>query len=158
MRILRTIHRYRARSWSERGAFVMAAVSLLIIRTALFVLPFRRVVSLVERLAGRRQRFAPSRAAVEAAARASAETMIWAVDAAGRRLFPAKPCLPQALAVLYGLRRRRLPAELRIGVARDSESGLLAHAWVDSEGKTVIGDLPAAGTYTPLPPLGLDRP
>ncbi len=84
--------------------------------------------------------------------------MIWAVGAAGRRLFPEKPCLPQALAVLYGLRRRQLPAELRIGVARDSESGLLAHAWVDSEGKTVIGDLPAAGTYTPLPPLGLDRP
>ncbi len=83
--------------------------------------------------------------------------MIWAVDAAGRRLFPEKPCLPQALVVLYGLRRRQLPAELRIGVARDSESGLLAHAWVDSEGKTVIGDLPTAGTYTPLPPLGLDR-
>ena len=150
MRILRTIHRFRERSWSERGAFVKATAGLLIIRTALFVLPFRRVVGFVERLAERKQHFGASRA--------SAETMIWAVDAAGRRLFPEKPCLPQALAVLYGLRRRRLPAELRIGVARDSESGLLAHAWVDSEGKTVIGDLPTAGTYTPLPPLGLDRP
>ena len=150
MRILRTIHRFRQRSWSERGAFVSATAGLVVIRTALLVLPFRRVVALVERLAGRRHHFG--------AFHSSAETMIWAADAAGRRLFPEKPCLPQALVVLYGLRRRQLPAELRIGVARDSDAGLMAHAWVDSAGKTVIGDLPTSGSYIPLPPLGIDRP
>lgn len=42
-------------------------------------------------------------------------------------------CLRQSLALWWLLRRRGIPAELRIGVRKDGDA-LLAHAWVEQEG------------------------
>ena len=45
-------------------------------------------------------------------------------------------CLRQSLALWWLLRRRGIPAELRIGVHKD-EGELQAHAWVDYKDKPV---------------------
>jgi len=47
-------------------------------------------------------------------------------------------CLRQSLVVWFLLRRRGLPAELRIG-ARKVEDRLEAHAWVESNGLCLDG-------------------
>lgn len=52
---------------------------------------------------------------------------------AGRHGLYANTCLRQALAVQWWLRRRGLPARLRIG-ARRTGDGLDAHAWVELAG------------------------
>jgi hypothetical protein len=45
-------------------------------------------------------------------------------------------CLPQAVVLARMLRARGLPADIRIGVARNAE-GLKAHAWVELEGRAL---------------------
>jgi hypothetical protein len=51
-------------------------------------------------------------------------------------------CLQRSLVLWWYLRRRGLDADLRIGVRRDRQSGLLDfHAWIEHAGK-VINDRP----------------
>ena len=76
-----------------------------------------------------------------------------AVSAAGRRMLREKPCLTQALAALVLYKQQGYPAHLRIGVAKDEEGKLKAHAWVESEGRIAIGKLRDLSDYTVLPDL-----
>jgi len=71
----------------------------------------------------------------------------WAVAVAARYI-PACKCLVQAIAGRNLLASYGFPADIHIGVAKDSKNWLSAHAWVEVEGKTVIGGDTAA--YAPL--------
>jgi hypothetical protein len=55
---------------------------------------------------------------------------------------PYASCLTQALAVrtLLGLKGQN--SQLKIGVDRDEDGKFLAHAWVEIDGKIIIGKLP----------------
>lgn len=66
------------------------------------------------------------------------ERVVWAVRAASARI-PRATCLTQALAVRLMLQRRGLPALLRIGVARSAEKGVEGHAWIECQGRIIIG-------------------
>lgn len=80
------------------------------------------------------------------------QRIVWAVTAASR-VVPRATCLPQALATQTLLARRGYPAQLRIGVAK-SDAGLLeAHAWVESDGQVVVGNVRNLARYSRLPPL-----
>ena len=57
------------------------------------------------------------------------------VRIAGRHVPTNGSCLRQSLLVWWLLRRRGLPAELRIGVSQSG--GFAAHAWVELEGQPV---------------------
>ena len=67
------------------------------------------------------------------------DQVVWAATTVGRRVLDDGPCLAQALAVQFLLKRRRLPAELCIGVTKDTSGKLVAHAWVETNGQVVIG-------------------
>jgi hypothetical protein len=77
------------------------------------------------------------------------ERVAWAVEAMSRHTPGVKTCLTQALATHVLLARRGHPALLRIGVAKGEQEQFQAHAWVESEGKVVIGGS-ESGRYTPL--------
>lgn len=75
----------------------------------------------------------------------SARRLGWGVEVAARRgPWPAN-CLQRSLVLWFLLRRRGLPAELRIGVRRTPDTGtggpLLFHAWVEQDG-VVLNDAP----------------
>ena len=57
---------------------------------------------------------------------------------------PGGSCLRQSLAAAHVLRRRQ--PKLRFGVARDPVRGLLAHAWLEVEGRAATNP----GYYKPL--------
>lgn len=61
-------------------------------------------------------------------------------------------CLQRSLALAWVLNERGVPAEMRIGVGRDSpEEALLFHAWVEVDGK-VVNDSPDIGErFAPFP-------
>ena len=82
----------------------------------------------------------------------SADRLAWAVRAVARRLpTPWRGCLPQAVAVRAMLARRGLPARLVIGVRRTAAAGPLeAHAWVESDGRVVVGWLADLPSFLPL--------
>jgi len=71
----------------------------------------------------------------------------WAVAVAARYI-PGSKCLVQALAGRKLLACYGFSSTVHIGVAKDSKNWLNAHAWVDANGKTVIGGDTAA--YAPL--------
>ena len=85
------------------------------------------------------------------------EQVVWAVTVASQYV-PAATCLTQALAAQVLLSRLGHPASLRIGVSRDEAGEFQAHAWVECQGRVVIGGVQALSRFTPLPPLDGERP
>jgi hypothetical protein len=85
----------------------------------------------------------------------SADRIAWAVSVASRYV-PAATCLPQALAVRMLLQQQGYPARLHIGVAKGEGGQLEAHAWVESEGRVVVGNSQDLSRYTPLPSLEVE--
>ena len=83
----------------------------------------------------------------------SSHRVAWAVEAASRHMPGAKACLTQAFAAQVLLARRGYPALLHIGVAKGERGQFRAHAWVESEGKVIIGGL-GLEDFTPLTTLG----
>lgn len=79
----------------------------------------------------------------------SVEQIVWAISRA-QRLVPGASCLVQALAAERLLRESGHPARVCIGVQKTEHSSLQAHAWVEVDGRRVIGDSPEL-SYVPLP-------
>jgi hypothetical protein len=58
-------------------------------------------------------------------------------------------CLKQALALCAVLARRGIQTQVFIGAARATEGQLDAHAWLECQGKVLLGE-PAPGRYSTL--------
>ena len=65
--------------------------------------------------------------------------LVWLVEVAGRHSPVNATCLKKALVLSWLLRRRGIPTELRIGVARQEGGLVKAHAWLDCDGQAVLG-------------------
>jgi hypothetical protein len=101
------------------------------VRAALWLLPFSRVLGLVD---GR-------------AARAGRPASAWQgpgdVDRAVRSaatFVPKSTCLVRAFAGRVLLARAGRRSGLRLGVARRGAADIAAHAWLECEDGTVVGD------------------
>jgi len=139
---LRSLERFLHLPAADRALLVRSVLWLGAARLALWLLPFR----VVRRLLGRAAR--PT-----STAGATTERITWAM-AVAQRFVPRATCLPQALAAEALLTRGGHRAELRIGVIKTDEGRLVAHAWVESGGRVVVGQLHSGlSQYTPLPPL-----
>ena len=78
----------------------------------------------------------------------SADRIVWAVRSAAR-FVPGSTCLVQALAAQALLMRYGYRTLLTIGVAKNENNRLGAHAWVTCEDEVLIGGHEAAN-YTAL--------
>lgn len=121
---------------------IEATVVLVVVRLALWLVPFRWLWLLLRRME-RQPRVSsssdPQRGARIATAVAQASAAV-----------PRATCLVQAVASVVLLRWHSLPATLRIGVDK-SGAQLAAHAWVESCGAIVIGGTAAElARYRPL--------
>jgi len=85
--------------------------------------------------------------------RPSAQHIAWAIKVASGYL-PKATCLPRALAAQVLLTQCTYPAGLQIGVARNENGTLEAHAWVTSENGIIIGDVADPDRFVQLLPLG----
>ena len=67
--------------------------------------------------------------------------------------YPNTTCLKKSLILLRLLRKRGIPAELRLGV-RKVDDDFSAHAWIECAGRTLL-DGGTAHLYStlPLPPI-----
>jgi hypothetical protein len=81
----------------------------------------------------------------------SPDRIVWAVIVASQYI-PRATCLAQALAAQILLARECYQSNLRIGVAKGDKDQLEAHAWLESDGKVLIGGS-GINRYTVLPPL-----
>src|SRR5579862_7931274 len=114
---------------AERRLLIEAAALLAAIRLGLWVLPFQTLRRLLAKIT------AGTPASVHHPDRIAVQVM-----AAGRCWPGAHTCLSEALATQVLLGRYGHQALLRIGVRKDEQGGLSAHAWVENQGRVVIGD------------------
>jgi hypothetical protein len=75
--------------------------------------------------------------------------VVEAVRRASRHV-PRATCLTQAIASEIMLARHGHSSNLRIGVTKDAKGVFGAHAWLEVQGRVVIGDVDLEN-YTVLP-------
>ena len=128
---MRRLRRFLALASSDRRLLFRAALWLGLVRAGLWVLPFQDLLDrLMSPVPGRES---------SPAAPVAADRIGWAVLTASRYVPGARACLPRALATTILLRRAGLPAQLRLGLARGEDGRAEAHAWVESEGRVIMG-------------------
>ena len=116
----------------ERWLFVKVFLLLEFVRLGLWLLPFRTLLRLLSRVSeGPKE---PS-----STDRPSPEEIAWSVEVASRHSPGVKTCLTQALAAQVLLTRHGYPAFVHLGVLRGKQEQFQAHAWVESEGRIVVG-------------------
>jgi hypothetical protein len=146
--VIELVGKLRGTSPVRRRALRHALPAVVLLRVALTVVPFRsaqRLVARSARMPGHRNRSL------------SEDDLAWAVETASRRV-PRATCLTQALALQLLLNREGRPSELRLGVAKRTDGGLEAHAWLESGGRILIGGGSHASRFTPLPELPEPEP
>ena len=144
---MRRLARFLALPSAEQRLVLAAACLLAGVRLGLWILPFRRVHGAVGALASRPRPRAPSGPTIE--------RIVWAVGAANC-LVPRTTCLVRALAAQALLGRHGHTSELRLGVAGGAGRAFEAHAWLEHDGRVLIGG-PVEARYAPLPALGSSR-
>jgi hypothetical protein len=141
--MVRPITRFFRLPATDRSLLLRSLTLVTAARLALWVLPFNVARGFVAKRTARRA----------LSVRPQVERIGWAVSLANR-LVPRGTCLTQALAAEALLLRSGYPAEFRIGVVKTGENRLEAHAWVESSGHLVVGELTQGlSAYSPLPPL-----
>lgn len=119
-----------------------AAVTLLLARVAVRVVPAARVFGWARRPPRQVRRFAADEIG----------WVLWAIDAATAKFRTETLCLPRALATHAMLRRRGITSRVCLGVARQQDK-LAAHAWVEvGDDRTVAS--PGSGAFTRLAEFG----
>ena len=75
---------------------------------------------------------------------------------AAARVVPGRTCLTDALAADVMLCRRGHPSTLRLGVRKHAGAAVPveAHAWVESDGAIVAGELATLDEYSLFPNTG----
>jgi hypothetical protein len=127
--------------WQNWGLLLYSGTLTATVRVGLSLSSLSRVTKALRQLA----RTLPERTGATPQYRLRAA---WAARAVGTRFLPDRPCLTQALVLQYLLLRRGDDAaQLRIGVTKDKDGGLQAHAWVDRNGRVLIGGTDAPDMY-----------
>jgi hypothetical protein len=131
----------------NRRRLLLEAWSLVVLsRLSLWTLPKRTV---------KRALSASSPTPGSDAPQESIEQLMWAVSAAARRV-PRASCLTQAIAATTLLARHGHRSTLRLGVRKDEQNRLHAHAWVESGERVVLGG--TVDDFVTLPANGLQLP
>lgn len=77
----------------------------------------------------------------------SIEKIVWAVNSTSPYV-PKASCLTRSLVARILFKQNGYKSEIKIGVAKDENGKLNAHAWVEIDDKTVIGG--SQIEYTPI--------
>ena len=142
---MKKLHKFLRLPSADRRLLVKSILLLGAVRLGLRLLPFQTSRRLLARMV-------PPTSELQKVDQAPIDQVIWAVTVASR-FVPAATCLAQAMATEVLLSHCGHPASLRIGVARSEEGQFQAHAWVECQGRTVIGGSEDHTRYTLLPSL-----
>lgn len=151
---MRRLSRFRHPSWPGRRLLLEAAGQLAWTRLGLWLWPVETLrcypgfhlyhPAAMRPVAGQDASMAVSETAVA--------PVLLAVQTASHYI-PGATCLSQALTAYTLLRRRGYLCQVRIGVAKDARGRLVAHAWVEREGRILLGQRADLATYAVLSAL-----
>ncbi len=136
---------------ADRHLLLKTFILLGLVRLGLWGLPFKKLQQYLNRIS-RSERTSPA-----SPIRCSpVNKIVWAVNVSSHLMPGHVKCLARALTTQVLMSRRGYTPDLRIGVAKDQNNSLEAHAWIELEGSVVIGLLPDLQRFVPMPSLGVD--
>ena len=139
---MKALHRFWALSGSDKMFLAGCVTTVAMVRLCLTLFSFNRM-----------RAWLPAMRAEEVPAPTELKRVAWGIRNAAR-LVPGASCLTQALSGQIVLARRGKTSQVRIGVARDEQGRFIAHAWLVSEGRVVLGGAEAnIKRFTPLTDL-----
>lgn len=80
-------------------------------------------------------------------------SVVWAINHATNYSPGGAKCLARALTAEILLKRRGYQPELRYGVFKSPTEAFQAHAWIELQGQTILGQLPNLKDYAVLPTI-----
>ncbi|MDJ0616029.1 MAG: lasso peptide biosynthesis B2 protein [Calothrix sp. MO_192.B10] len=143
---MKRLHKFWSLGSQVRRLLLNAFVLLTLVRLGLWLLPFAALQQIITKI--RQANPEP-----EQVKQISVEQIIWAVNVSSYYMPGGVKCLARALTTQVLMNRHGYLPELRIGVAKVEGGQLEAHAWVESQGRVVIGNLTDLSRFTPLPSL-----
>ena len=146
---MKRLHKLISLTSSDRQLLVKTALLLGIIRLGLWLLPFQTLRRLVVRMI--------QTTSVQKQDQVFVNKVVWAVRVVSRYMPGKVKCLARALTTQVLLGRCGYQSQIRIGVAKNKQGQLEAHAWVESQGRIIIGGLKDLGRYTLLATLEADK-
>ncbi len=141
------LRKYWRLSWADRRLLFQAALQTGLVSLGMRVLPFSFWRHRLQNCPGRPQGPAGSD---------SPDRILWAVSVAAG-FVPGATCLVRSLVARDMLCRAGHTAELRLGVNPRVERPLQAHAWLECEGRVLLGGEDVS-TYTRLRAPAVNRP
>jgi Transglutaminase-like superfamily len=145
---MQQLHKVLNLSVPERQLLIHTFVLLGTIRLGLWLLSFQTLQNLLERASQKPRKLALSEPL-------PIGKITEAVHRSCRYMPGQVKCLAQALTTQVLMKQHGYPSELRIGVTKGESGKLEAHAWIESQGKVVIGHLRDLPRYIPM--SSLDR-
>lgn len=142
LRGIKVLRRLLRLKHADYAMLSKALVCVTAARLGLWLLPFRTLCALPEKIGAHGSKSSSSNKQLVA-------KVGWAI-AAVSRFVPQATCLTQALAAQTLLKTLSQPARMRIGVAKGERGNLEAHAWVESGGRVIVGQSENLSRYALL--------
>ncbi len=140
----------RLLSWQQRRVLLYAFLILNTVRLALWLLPFGTIRQQLQTVMS-------VWICSEKAKPVSVDFVAWAVSVAGYYAPGGAKCLARALTTQLLLNRYGYVHRLHIGVAKGESQMLEAHAWIEYEGRVVVGELRELDKFKTLSTAGVGR-
>ncbi len=150
MSVMKKVIKFLRLPFVEKYLLIKCILLLTAIRLGLSLLSFKAILNLLD---GNREKHI----VLKNNEQLSPDKISWSVEVASRHV-PLTTCLIKALTTKVLLARQGYQSSLNIGVTKSEKGHLDAHAWVESEGRIVIGGLKDLSRYAPLPPINEERP
>ena len=144
---MKKLYRFLKLPRSDQKLFLQAYILMMLVRLGLLLLPFQKLQDLI--LKTNELRFLG-----EANHDVGAKDIALSVIRSAKLSPGGVKCLAKALTASMLMKTYGLPYKTNIGVAKGEKNNLEAHAWVESEGKIVVGYLPDLSRYVAMSSAG----
>ena len=124
---MRLLVKFLKLSLADKALLADCVLILAMVRIGLSLLSYRTL-----------RRYLQKEIIVPVASNDEARRIVWAVTNAAR-IVPRASCLTQAVAAQFLLARAGYQSQMRVGVSTDAEGQFIAHAWLISEGRILMG-------------------
>lgn len=126
---LKQLYKIFSNNWSDRYLLIKVATLLILIRVGLKFIQFQILRNLLAKIA---QPVKTNQVSIY--------KIIWSITIISP-FIPGVKCLARAMVAQVMLSRQGYSNRLMIGISKDKQGQFIAHAWVESRGRTVIGGI-----------------
>jgi Transglutaminase-like superfamily len=128
--------------YQKKQLLISTFALLVLVRLGLFVLSFKTLQKLLSRINNTKPQCQEKH-------QISIDEITWAVEVSSLYT-PGVKCLARALTCQVFMSRHGYASNLCIGVAKSEAGDLKAHAWLESQGQVVIGNVTDFSDFTQL--------